>query len=53
MSIWEDEECAQQMSTLAAMLAQRPVLEAAGVVFDQIANYQPAWKIEADWKFSK
>jgi hypothetical protein len=31
------------MNTLAPMLAQRPVLEAAGVVFDKIANYEPVW----------
>jgi hypothetical protein len=33
------------------MLAQRPILEAAGVRFDQIANYAPLWKIEAGWSF--
>jgi hypothetical protein len=34
------------MDTLAPMLAQRPILETAGVHFDQIANYEPLWKIE-------
>ncbi|MBY0505294.1 MAG: hypothetical protein K2X03_15380 [Bryobacteraceae bacterium] len=45
VSIWEDEAAAKQMDTLAPMLAQRPVLEAAGVVFDRIANYAPTWTI--------
>jgi hypothetical protein len=33
------------------MLAQRPILEAAGVQFDRIANYEPSWKIERHWRF--
>lgn len=52
VSIWVDQEAAQQMSTLAPMLAQRPILEAAGVRFDQIANYGPLWKIEKDWAYA-
>lgn len=47
VSLWIDLDAAQQMDTLAPMLAQRPILEAAGVHFDQIANYEPLWKIEA------
>jgi hypothetical protein len=50
-SIWENEQAAEQMDTLAAMLAQRPILEAMGVQFDKIANYEPAWKIEGIWSF--
>lgn len=46
VSIWQTEQAARQMDTLAPMLAQRPILEAAGVRFDRIANYEPAWKIE-------
>ncbi len=46
VSVWENLEAARQMDTLRPMLAQRPILEAAGVQFDQIANYEPAWKIE-------
>ena len=46
VSIWEDQDCARQMDTLAPMLAQRPVLEAAGVRFDRIANYEPLWTLE-------
>ena len=51
VSIWESETAARQMETLAPMLAQRPVLEAAGVRFDRIANYLPLWKIEGRWSF--
>lgn len=50
VSIWESEAAAKQMDTLAPMLAQRPVLEAAGVQFDRIANYEPLWKIEGAWR---
>ncbi len=53
VSIWESVESARQMETLAAMLAQRPVLESAGVEFDRIANYEPAWKIERSWGFGE
>lgn len=50
VSIWTDLDAARQMDTLAPMLAQRPILEAAGVQFDGIANYLPAWKIEGEWQ---
>ena len=46
VSIWSDLASAKQMDTLAAMLAQRPILEAAGVRFDKIANYEPLWSID-------
>jgi len=46
VSIWANMDAANQMSTLAQMLAQRLILEAAGVVFDKIVNYEPLWKIE-------
>jgi hypothetical protein len=45
VSVWNSLEDAKQMDSLAAMLAQRPILEAAGVTFDKIANYLPTWKI--------
>jgi hypothetical protein len=45
VSIWHDLEAAKQMDTLHVMLAVRPVLEAAGVTFDKIANYEPLWMI--------
>jgi quinol monooxygenase YgiN len=46
VSIWADLDAAKQMDTLAPMLAQRPILEQAGVHFDQIANYEPLWAIQ-------
>lgn len=45
VSIWETTEDAGQMATLGAMLAQRPVFEAAGVEFEAIAGYEPIWNI--------
>jgi hypothetical protein len=45
VSIWQDLAAARQMETLAAMLAQRPIMENAGVEFDKIANYEPVWTI--------
>ena len=50
-SIWESLAAAKQMETLAPMLAQRPILEMAGVEFDPIANYEPAWNIRGTWTF--
>jgi hypothetical protein len=47
ISIWADLAAAKQMSTLPEMLAQRPILEQAGVQFDVIANYEPLWVIQA------
>lgn len=44
-SVWTDIDAAKQMDTLAPMLAQRPILEAAGVRFDRIANYEPLWSM--------
>jgi hypothetical protein len=47
VSVWHDLAAAKQMDRLAAMLAQRPILEKAGVVFDAIASYEPLWRMEA------
>ena len=47
VSIWDDVPAAKQMETLAPMLAERPILEAAGVRFDPIANYESLWTIES------
>ena len=47
VSIWTDLDAAKQMDTLAPMLAQRPIVERAGVQFDKIANYEPLWTIPA------
>jgi hypothetical protein len=51
VSIWQSIADAKQMEAFAAMLAQRPILQAAGVQFDPIANYEPAWKIQGTWAF--
>jgi hypothetical protein len=50
VSVWESMDAAKQLDSLAAMLAQRPILEGAGVTFDRIANYAPLWKIECIWR---
>ena len=48
-AIWESVDAAKQMETLQVILEQRPILEAAGVQFDKVANYEPLWKIEGNW----
>src|SRR5262252_2762868 len=45
VSVWESLEAAHQMDTLAAMLAQRPLLEAAGITFEVITNHEALWTI--------
>jgi len=45
VSVWDSFEHAIVMSQLAEMLAQRPVLEAAGVTFEQITNHDTLWSI--------
>jgi hypothetical protein len=50
VSVWETLEAAKQLDSLAAMLAQRPILEGAGVTFEKIVNYEPLWTIEAGWR---
>jgi hypothetical protein len=45
VSVWESLEAAHQMDTLQAMLAQRPLLERAGVTFEVIANHETLWTI--------
>lgn len=45
VSVWSDLSAAKQMDSLAEMLAQRPILESAGVQFDRIGNYEPLWNI--------
>jgi len=45
VSVWDSLEHAHQMDTLQAMLAQRPILEAAGVVFETITNHETLWTI--------
>ena len=45
VSIWDSLTNAHQMDTLAEMLAQRPILEAAGVTFEAITNHETLWTI--------
>ena len=45
VSVWDTLEHAHQMDTLAAMLAQRPILEAAGIAFEPITNHETLWTI--------
>jgi hypothetical protein len=45
VSVWDSLEHAHQMDTLQAMLAQRPILEAAGVSFEVITNHETMWTI--------
>jgi hypothetical protein len=44
-SVWDTIEHATAMSQLAEMLAQRPVMEAAGVTFEPITNHDTLWTI--------
>jgi hypothetical protein len=45
ISVWESLEDAGRMDSLAPMLAQRPILEAAGVKFETITNHETLWTI--------
>jgi hypothetical protein len=45
VSVWETLQDAHQMDTLQPMLAQRPILEAAGVNFETITNHETVWTI--------
>jgi len=45
VSIWDSVDHAHQMDSLQAMLAQRPILEAAGVRFESITNHETLWAI--------
>jgi hypothetical protein len=45
VSVWDSLEHAHQMDSLAPMLAQRPILEAAGVKFETITNHETLWTI--------
>lgn len=48
VSVWETLADAHQMDTLPAMLAQRPILEEAGVTFEPISNHETIWTIASD-----
>jgi hypothetical protein len=45
VSVWDTLEDAHQMDSLQPMLAQRPILEAAGVSFEAITNHETLWTI--------
>jgi hypothetical protein len=45
VSVWNTLAHAHQMDTLLEMLAQRPILEAAGVTFEVITNHETLWTI--------
>ena len=45
VSVWQSGGHARQMDSLTAMLAQRPLMEAVGVVFEPITNHETLWTI--------
>ncbi len=45
VSVWASLPDAHRMDTLPEMLAQRPILEAAGVTFEVITNHETLWTI--------
>ena len=45
VSVWDSLESAHQMDELQPMLEQRPLLEAAGVMFEAITNHETLWTI--------
>ena len=45
VSVWSSLAAAHQMDTLQAMLAQRPILQAAGIEFETITNHETLWTI--------
>jgi hypothetical protein len=47
VSVWDAVEHAHAMNELPEMLAQRPVLEGAGVTFETITNHETLWTITA------
>jgi hypothetical protein len=45
VSLWDTMEHAHAMTELARMLAQRPLVQAAGVTFDPVTNHEMLWTI--------
>jgi len=45
VSVWASLEDAHRLDTLPEMLAQRPILEAAGIKFEPITNHETLWTI--------
>lgn len=49
VSIWENEEAAEQMSRLQLMIVNaRQAAEAVGITFIPIVNYPTCWTIEGE-----
>jgi hypothetical protein len=45
-SVWDTMEHARAMNELQAMLAQRSIMEGAGVEFDPITNHEVLWSLD-------
>jgi hypothetical protein len=45
VSVWDSLEHARQLDTFPPMLAQRPIVEGAGVSFEVISNHDTVWTI--------
>ena len=45
VSVWDGMEHARAMYELPEMLAQRPLLEGAGVTFETITNHETLWTV--------
>jgi hypothetical protein len=44
-SVWDTIEHARAMNELRPMLAQRPILERVGVVFEPVTNHEVLWSL--------
>jgi hypothetical protein len=44
--VWDTIEHARVMSELRPMLGQRPILEGAGVLFEQVTNHEVLWSLD-------
>ena len=49
VSVWNSLEHAQQMSTLAPMLALAGTFQSVGVEFEPMANYETLWEIGSEF----
>jgi hypothetical protein len=45
-NVWDTIEHARAMNEPRPMLAQRPILEGAGVVFETITNHEVLWSLD-------
>jgi hypothetical protein len=46
-SIWDSLDHARQMDSFAPMLAQRPLLKAAGIRVEPITSHETIWRISS------